>query len=195
MASKDNRGKTTKTARVMNLLSKKQDAPAAEETGEVSAAATPPIVSSLAPDAAVSVQIKNALEDALEGEPDASGPDAPQVQEEVPVEPEAPVEPVSESPAPAGVQEQQPTYVNVMQILVEEQAPKYIRLTGTCQCPRCVNDVKAITLNNLPSKYVVMEQGDMIPRLTIYEGRFSSDIIAQLMNACKIVSDTPHHSR
>ena len=49
MASKD---KTSKTARVMNLLSKKQD-PAADEPVGTAPAAVPPIVSSLPPDAAV----------------------------------------------------------------------------------------------------------------------------------------------
>ena len=70
MASKDN--KTSKTARVMNLLSKKQDPTPAEETTEAAASASsapvPPILNSMSPDAEVSVQIKNALEDALEEE-------------------------------------------------------------------------------------------------------------------------------
>lgn len=35
----------------------------------------------------------------------------------------------------------------------------------------------------------------MIPRLTVYEGKFSSDITAQLLQACKLVMDRPHHSR
>ncbi len=54
--------KTSKTARVMNLLSKKTD-PVAEPAQEPAPApAVPPIVTSMAPDAAVSGQIKSALE-------------------------------------------------------------------------------------------------------------------------------------
>ena len=61
MATKDNdKSKTSKTARVMNLLSKKPD-PAQEETTEIaggqpSSQPLPPIISSLAPDAAVSAR-------------------------------------------------------------------------------------------------------------------------------------------
>ena len=72
MASKD---KTSKTARVMNLLSKKAD-PAAEEVVEAPAAPTPPIVTSMAPDVAVNAQIKDPQGEAFEGEltPQAPAP-------------------------------------------------------------------------------------------------------------------------
>ena len=223
MASKD---KTSKTARVMNLLSKKPD-PALAEAEEAAgipaapAAPVPPIVTSMAPDAAVSVQIKNALEDALEGELGAQQPAAPApvqpdpdpapVQaapapepepEPIPVQPEpvqAAPEPEAEPPAPEPVHEflepENPGYINVMQVLVEEKAPKYVEMFGLCTCKRCMEDVKAYTLNHLPPKYVVLEPNDRVPRLTVYEGKFSSDITAQLLQACKVVMGTPHHSR
>ena len=85
MASKND--KTSKTARVMNLLSKKPD-PA---SGEAAEGSVPPIVSSMVPDAEVSAQIKNALEDTLEGE--LSPAPAPQPEPE-------PVQQAAPSPAP-----------------------------------------------------------------------------------------------
>lgn len=266
MAAKDSndKSKTSKTARVMNLLSKKQDtAPTSSETGE--STSLPPIISSLAPDAAVSGQIKDALTDFLENElglqetehpepeaavqaqQDGAAPSpepAPPAEElpaaspaaeetedfiplaEVPVSaapqetpaPEAPAPEISvpEAPAPekappqavsvpeevppfspekAVTQQQDGSYINVMQVLVEEKAEKYVKLFGLCQCERCLADVKALTLNHLPSKYVVMDQGEMIPKLTFYESKYSSDITAQLLHACKIVMKTPHHDR
>ena len=225
--AKDN--KTSKTARVMNLLSKKPDPAAAPEAGETAAAApaapaapVPPIVTSMAPDAAVSVQIRNALEDALADELGPQQPAAPQP------EPEPAPQPVQQQPAPQAVQPEpqpapapqpapvqaaepepspdephfkeplvpeNPGYINVMQVLVEEKAPKYIQMFGLCQCERCLADVKAYTLNHLPSKYVVIEKGDLIPRLTVYEGKFISDVTAQLLQACKVVMERPHHGR
>ena len=208
--------KTSKTARVMNLLSKKTD-PVAEPAQEPAPApAVPPIVTSMAPDAAVSGQIKSALENALEGELGAQQPAAPE-QQPVPApqpepepepqpEPEpAPVQaaPVQEPPAPEHAEEpahqfpepEKPGYINVMQVLVEEKAPKYVEMFGLCSCKRCMEDVKAFTLNHLPPKYVVLEPNDRVPRLTVYEGKFSSDITAQLLQACKAVHETPHHSR
>ena len=217
--AKDN--KTSKTARVMNLLSKKPDPAAPQEeaapaSGSAPAAppapapAVPPIVASMAPDAAVSVQIRNALEDALESElgPAPAAPQPEPVPEPEPVQPEP--EPVQAAPAPEAEAEpapeeephfkeplipDNPGYINVMQVLVEEKAPKYIQMFGLCPCERCLADVKAFTLNHLPSKYVVIERGDLIPRLTVYEGKFTSDVTAQLLQACKVINERPHHGR
>ena len=222
MASKD---KTSKTARVMNLLSKKPD-PAVEAEAAAPAekpaapASVPPVVASIAPDAAVSVQIKNALEDALESELEPQPAPAPQ-PEHIPVQisvpggepepepiPEPAPEPAAQEPAPSPaaladeptvwkepLQPENPGYINVMQVLVEEKAPKYVEMFGLCTCKRCMEDVKAYTLNHLPPKYVVTEPGDRIPRITVYDSKFSSDVVAQLLQACKVVHETPHHSR
>lgn len=85
-------------------------------------------------------------------------------------------------------------YVNVMQALVEEKAPKYIEMFGICSCPRCTADVKALALTTLPPKYAVMEKGDVIPMLTVYEGRFSTALTAQIIKACERVSSNPRHT-
>ena len=225
--AKDN--KTSKTARVMNLLSKKPDPAAPQEeaapaSGSAPAAppapapAVPPIVASMAPDAAVSVQIRNALEDALESElgpaPAAPQPEPVPEPEPQPVQqqpaPQPEPDPVQAAPAPEEEAEpapeeephfkeplipDNPGYINVMQVLVEEKAPKYIQMFGLCPCERCLADVKAFTLNHLPSKYVVIERGDLIPRLTVYEGKFISDVTAQLLQACKVINERPHHGR
>ena len=212
MAAKND--KTSKTARVMSLLSKKPDSAAPEGTAE---AAVPPIVSSMAPDVAASSKIKNALENAMEDqsapaqaapapqpEPARQTAPAPQpepVRQAAPAPQPEPVPVLPEPEAPPEVRFQEPLhplnpgYINVMQVLVEEKAPSYAQMFGLCSCDRCLEDVKALTLNNLPSKYVVLEPGDRIPRLTVYEGRFASDITAQLLQACKLVMAHPHHGR
>ena len=224
MAAKND--KTSKTARVMSLLSKKPDPSAPEEAAET---AVPPIVSSMAPDVAASSKIKSALEDALESlaapaqEAPAPQPEpvpAPQpepVQQAAPVPQPEPVRQAAPTPQPEPVRQAAPVspepeappevrfreplhplnpgYINVMQVLVEEKAPRYAQMFGLCSCERCLEDVKALTLNNLPSKYVVLEPGDRIPRLTVYEGRFASDITAQMLQACKLVMAHPHHTR
>lgn len=85
------------------------------------------------------------------------------------------------------------TYVNIMQALVEEKAQRYIDMFGLCTCSRCVADVKALALTNLPPKYAVMHTGEVIPMLTVYEGRYSTVLIAQIMQACKEVMSHPRH--
>ena len=58
-----------------------------------------------------------------------------------------------------------------------------------------LEDVKALALNHLPPKYVVLAENEMIPKLTFYEGKYSSDITAQLLKACTMVAERPHHTR
>lgn len=86
------------------------------------------------------------------------------------------------------------SYINVMQALVEDKADKYIKSAGVCTCPRCRIDVIALTLNKLPSKYVVLQKSDMVPMLSVYENRYSANILSQLMSACEIVKQHPRHS-
>ena len=225
---------SSKTAHVMNLLSKSR-APAAEAPAEPQAQAAPqaepapqavpdaapapqaepartapvaPIISSINADAAVSSQIKDALEAALEQE--GSSPAPPVREAPAPVrDTSAPAgsPPVREELAPAFTEEdneahsgsfpegETPAYVNVMQVLVEEKAERYAKMFGVCTCVHCMNDIKALALNHLPSKYVVMDEGERIPKLTFYEGQYSSDITAQLLRACEQVNRRPHHTR
>lgn len=86
-------------------------------------------------------------------------------------------------------------HVNVMQALIDERCMRYIRMFGLCDCSRCIADVKALALTSLPPKYVVMRKGEVIPMLTVYEGRFSAAVIAQLISACKVVMDYPRHEK
>lgn len=229
---------TSKTAHVMNLLSKNRG-PAAEPAAPEPAPAQPeaapqagpapepahaapvaPIISSINADAAVSSQIKDALEAELEEAPAPAKPPVPQaappqppVQQAAPAQKEEPApeaepvrqaeEPPQQSPAPAEepeteapAQEEEPaSYINVMQLLVEEKADEYMKMFGICCCDKCRVDVRAYALNHLPPKYVVLSQHERVPRLTVYENRFASDITAQLIQACKKVMLTPHHTR
>lgn len=218
--------KTSKTAHVMNLLSKNRGtaAPAAASEPEAAAPSEPaaapaptpqaapaaqpiaPIITSINADAAVSSQIKDALEASLnQAEPAVQTPPAP-APEPAPVAPPpapkaAPAPAPSPEPAaPAAKAPRQeayepPAYVNVMEVLVREKAEKYMRASHMCCCDHCMVDVMAYTLNHLSPKYVVMTKTEMIPKLTFYEVQNSSDITTQLMRACEIVAKSPHHGR
>lgn len=233
---------SSKTAHVMNLLSKNRGSaagtsqdPKAETASQAEAvpqaetapAHAAPIISSLNADAAVSSQIKDALEAELEEgvkaapvQQAAPVRQAAPVQEEPPVRQEEPVrqaEPVQQAapaqqevpraaaapldPAPEenslepGIPAEEHAFINVMEILVDEKADEYMKMFGICCCDKCRIDVRAYALNRLPPKYVVLSEHERVPRLTVYESRFASDITAQLITACKQVMIRPHHTR
>lgn len=175
---------------------------------------TPPEpVPSPAPQPAPPAEILSAPAPAPEAPPQPAPPAAAPSAETAPAAPAAkpaaapeppaaePAQPAAEPAAPEAAQpadfspEREITYVNVMEVLVEERAGKYMEMFGMCQCDRCKSDVKALALNNLPSKYVVMGKGEFIPRITVYEGRFSTAITAQLLRSCKMVLDSPRHNQ
>ena len=145
-----------------------------------------------------------ATESIPEPEPVPEPAPGPEPTPEPAPEPEPTPEPTPEPEPPAAKPAPQPpeeedeedvSYTNIMQVLVEEKAPRYIEKFGLCTCKHCEADVKALTLSNLVPKYVVLSKLDRIPMLTVYEGRYSTTIFAQLTRACKIVMDHPHHSR
>ena len=107
--------------------------------------------------------------------PQAAEPAAPQA-------PAAPAKPASEI-----------SCMNVMQRLVEDKVDKYMKMSKMCTCLRCRTDVVALALSNLPPKYVVMENKDLIPMTALFEGRFNTAVVAQIMSACAKVKQCPRH--
>ena len=85
--------------------------------------------------------------------------------------------------------------LNVMEKLVEEKTPRYIKMFGLCECERCAADVKALTLTYLQPAYIVRRRAEAHAMLTVYESRYNSTIFAQLTRACKVVMDSPRHDR
>jgi hypothetical protein len=243
MATSKKNAASSKTAHVMNLLSKSGNndpepaASASEAQGNPIPSVTsapvdvpstsvapagaphpnkPPLIVSMSTDAAVSEQIRTALEQAQEAEEEKpDSPSAPEATEatqepESVKKPEPAPEPKQEpEPAPAPEPKPEPTSppppnkdlpdditcVNIMQVLVDESADKYMKMFELCSCPRCQADVKALALNNLPPKYVVMEPGHVVPRITVYEGRYRTAVTAQLLRACGMVKENPRHDR
>ena len=74
----------------------------------------------------------------------------------------APVASKPTPPPPAPAEDEDVSYINIMQVLVEEKAPAYIKKFGLCTCKQCEADVKALTLTNLVPKYVVLSKLDRI---------------------------------
>lgn len=153
------------------------------------------------PEPVAEIEPEPVLEQAQEPAPEpVPEPDPEPVAETEPApahEPEPALEP---EPAPAAeAKEEVPeedrsiTCLNVMQELVEEKVDKYMKMFGLCTCPRCRVDVVALTLTSLPAKYVVVRENEATPMLTVYEGRYNTAVIAQIMWACKKVLDNPRH--
>jgi len=216
-------GKSSKTARVLNLLTDPDSA--AEAPAE--APASPAESARLADDRRTQAKIRGALEMELAeaaapaaparpamARPSAASVKAPASEAPAAAEPDPEPEPPKEAepfmPGPpessiggtisalqAAGESDPEKYVcfNVTQALVEDKADKYIKMFGLCSCPRCRIDVIALALSNLPPKYVVAKPHDLVPRLSVYEQQYNAAIVTQVMSACRKVLDRPHHER
>lgn len=163
-------------------------------------------------------QGKNAAAQAVRADPaeETPAPDAAQVPETIPNKtssadaevlreelfpdiPDAAPETVSQeretAAAPDRTLPDGAVFVNVMERLVDERLEKYVQLFGLCSCPRCLADVRALALSRLPAKYVVLPASSEAPMMSLYQARFDSMVIAQVIQACKTVMESPRHTQ
>ena len=142
------------------------------------------------------------IEPATESESEQVSLEAPQPEETAPSakssEPDRtaikvpqPQKPAEEIYTPAG--EQNVEYTNVLQELVEGTSLYYIENMLQCRCQRCIVDMKALALTNLPSKYVVLEKSKRAAYMSVYAARYEKELSVQMMRACVIINEHPHH--
>lgn len=83
---------------------------------------------------------------------------------------------------------------NHMEYVVEKMLPQVLKQkTDVCNCERCVSDIKAIALNNLPPKYVATEKGEVFTKANELTVQFEADVIRALVEAIGKVKGKPHH--
>ena len=207
---------SSKTAHVMNLLSRNRATPAEspaeaaprEAAAQPTETAVPPSPAPAAAPAPAPAPAESAPQSVPPTSPiiaslssdhaissqikDALASSLEELAESEPVV-ETPAEPVVEEPAAEKPAEDEVICANIMEILVERKAETYMELFGLCCCDRCKMDVQALALTELPAKYVVMGKNELPLRLSLYEGRMNTAITAQILRACKVVLEEPRH--
>lgn len=109
--------------------------------------------------------------------------------------------PTEEAPTPVELPELIPEPIdnaelfNIMQLLAEEKADKYIKMFGLCDCKRCRQDVLALTLNEISTKYVVMPRAELTIRNDMYRSHYDGEITVQILRACQKVMENPRHKK
>ncbi|MEL7656562.1 MAG: late competence development ComFB family protein [Bacillota bacterium] len=89
--------------------------------------------------------------------------------------------------------EQHDHLVNIAEILAKEKITLVMEKMKVCNCPTCINDVLALTLNSLPTKYVTTDAGKQYFQLDIYKKQYETDVLAALTKACVRVKASPRH--
>lgn len=82
---------------------------------------------------------------------------------------------------------------NLMEDLVASKLDDLMAQADVCCCNRCKADVLALTLNNLPPRYVVCISGDIYTRFDSTKLQSQADITAKMLWAISVVKCNPHH--
>jgi competence protein ComFB len=82
---------------------------------------------------------------------------------------------------------------NSMEDVVAYKADEVVKLMNICQCEKCRLDIIAIALNNLPSKYVVTDKGELYTKVRELETQFSVDVETEIVKAAISVNKSPRH--
>ena len=113
-------------------------------------------------------------------------------QQTAPVQPEKALKSEKEE-QPADDPEDEFMIVNVMERLVRQRAPEYIKQFRICGCRRCLADVTALALTGLPAKYVVINRNAISPLMNFYTMKYAGIITVEVTRACLAVQAEPHH--
>ena len=82
---------------------------------------------------------------------------------------------------------------NYMEEIVQEYLDDVIADIDMCKCEKCRLDIVAIALNNLPSKYIVSEKGELFSKLNTFIIQFEVDAVAAITKAALIVKEKTLH--
>ncbi|HPL52759.1 MAG TPA: late competence development ComFB family protein [Bacillota bacterium] len=83
---------------------------------------------------------------------------------------------------------------NHMEEFVLNKTDEILKLMNICKCEKCRLDIAALALNELPSKYVVTEQGELYARAMELEQQFDVDVETAIIKAAVVVSRSPRHN-
>ena len=87
------------------------------------------------------------------------------------------------------------TLKNYMEEIVFNQMQSVLRDIDMCKCEKCMKDIAAIVLNELPTKYVVTEKGILFSKIDALQQQFEIGVTSAIIRAMETVKKTPLHSQ
>lgn len=83
---------------------------------------------------------------------------------------------------------------NIMESIVEQLFFEFKKKYAlTCDCQKCQSNILAITLNQIPARYVSTDEGEVLTKALYLDTQMKQDIIKELTNAAMKVAENPRH--
>ncbi|WP_010252563.1 late competence development ComFB family protein [Acetivibrio cellulolyticus] len=86
-----------------------------------------------------------------------------------------------------------PQIKNYMEEIVFSLMKEVLDDINVCSCEKCILDIAAIALNDLPSRYIVSERGELYSKVNSLKQQFEVDVIAAITKAAVLVKRRPRH--
>lgn len=88
-----------------------------------------------------------------------------------------------------------PQIKNYMEEIVFNQIKEVLDDINVCKCEKCMLDIAAIALNDLPPKYIVTEKGELYSKINALKQQFEVDVVAAITKAAVLVKRRPRHEK
>ncbi|NLL04536.1 MAG: late competence development ComFB family protein [Clostridiaceae bacterium] len=82
---------------------------------------------------------------------------------------------------------------NYMEEIVFSLINEVLEDINVCNCEKCILDIAAIALNDLPSRYIVSEKGELYSKINSLRQQFEVDVISAITKAAVLVKRSPRH--
>lgn len=83
---------------------------------------------------------------------------------------------------------------NYMEEIVFSQMKEILNDINMCTCDKCLLDIAAIALNDLPPKYIVTDKGELYSKINTLGQQFEVDVVAAITKAAVLVKRKPRHN-
>lgn len=82
---------------------------------------------------------------------------------------------------------------NTMEEVVARNIDSILNVMNICKCEKCRMDIMAISLNDLPAKYVVTEAGELYTKVRELGQQFEVNVETAIIKAAIFVTKNPQH--
>jgi competence protein ComFB len=83
--------------------------------------------------------------------------------------------------------------VNIMEGIIKERLDHLLNNFDCCKCPVCREDMLALTLNSVPTKYVTSQKGELFGRTETLNQSMSLNLDITIVKAIQQVHRLPNH--
>ncbi len=83
--------------------------------------------------------------------------------------------------------------VNIMENIVKDRLNEMLVGETCCKCERCMEDMTALALNKLPSRYVSTHNGELYSKVDALIRQNNIDLNIAVAEAIACVSHRPSH--